>query len=86
MARLAWGLGVLLVACGVPLPTDADTVVLVHGLGCSATSMLVLRTRLEGSGFRVVSFGYPSTSSTMEDFVDSLSTSVGSTVRLRSWI
>ena len=74
--RLAWGFGILLVACGAPPPTDADTVVLVHGLGRSATSMLVLRTRLEGAGFRVVSFGYPSTSSTMEDLVDSLGTSV----------
>ena len=74
--RLAWGFGILLVACGAPPPTDADTIVLVHGLGRSATSMLVLRTRLEGAGFRVVSFGYPSTSSTMEDLIDSLGTSV----------
>jgi len=36
--------------------------------------MVVLRTRLEGAGFRVVSFGYPSTQETMEVLVDSLAT------------
>lgn len=76
VTRLGWICGILLVACGAPPPPDADTVVLVHGLGRSPTSMLVLRTRLEGAGFRVVSFGYPSTSASMEELVDSLATSV----------
>jgi len=51
---------------------DRDTVVLVHGLGRTSASMIVLRTRLKRAGFRVVNFGYPSTSEELEVLVDRL--------------
>ena len=66
----------LLFACA-PAPTDdADTVVLVHGLGRTPTSMAVLRSRLVADGFRVVNFGYPSRAEEMEDIVASLGAAV----------
>ena len=57
-----WFLGVLLagLACqGEPAP-DRETVVLVHGLGRSPASMMVLATRLERNGYGVVSAAYDS--------------------------
>ncbi|MCK5652464.1 MAG: alpha/beta fold hydrolase [Gemmatimonadetes bacterium] len=74
--RFAWVLGILFVACGPVPPDDADTVVLVHGLGRTPASMTVLRARLEGAGFRVVNFGYPSTSEEIKSLVDSLGAAV----------
>ena len=74
--RLAWVLGIFFVACGPLPPDDADSVVLVHGLGRTPASMTVLRARLEGAGFRVVNFGYPSTSEEFESLVDSLRAAV----------
>ncbi len=38
----------------------ADDVVLLHGLGRTRLSMIVLRWRLRRAGFRAVSMGYPS--------------------------
>lgn len=68
------GLGLLWVASGCfpPPPEGADTVVVVHGLGRTPASMAVLESRLESTGFRVVSFGYPSTSESMEALVELL--------------
>lgn len=74
---LGWAAVLLLVVgCRPTPPIDADTVILVHGLARSRASMAVLRTRLEGAGFHVVSFEYPSTSEEMEVLVDSLATAV----------
>jgi len=69
-------LSLLLVGCAPVPPSDADTVVLVHGLGRTPASMTVLRVRLQADGFRVVNFGYPSTSEEMESLVDSLGAAV----------
>jgi pimeloyl-ACP methyl ester carboxylesterase len=64
---------VLLVhACFPAAPDGAETVVVVHGLGRTPASMSVLELRLETAGYRVVSFGYPSTSEPMELLVERL--------------
>lgn len=52
--------------------SDADTVVLVHGLGRTSRSLLVLETRLRHEGYHVVPFDYPSTTHPIEQLVDSL--------------
>ena len=59
-------------ACFPPPPEGAESVIVVHGLGRTSASMAVLESRLESTGFRVVSFGYPSTSEPMEVLVDLL--------------
>ena len=63
-------------ACTPEPPADAETVVLVHGLGRTPASMLVLETRLAGAGYRVVNFGYPSRSEPLEALTDSLEDAV----------
>lgn len=63
-------------ACAPEAPPDADTVILVHGLGRTPASMLVLEARLEAAGYRVESFGYPSRSEPIEDLVVRLATAV----------
>ena len=55
---------------------DAETVVLVHGLGRTSNSLLVLETQLRREGYRVVPFDYPSTTRPIEQLVDSLRTAV----------
>lgn len=67
-----WVFWMILLAYRPGLQEAGDTVVLVHGLGRTPASMVVLGARLEGAGFRVVNFGYPSTSEEMETLVDSL--------------
>jgi hypothetical protein len=67
---------VLAAACTPEPPADADTVILVHGLGRTPASMLVLQSRLAGDGYRVVNFGYPSRSETLEALTDSLRNAV----------
>jgi len=71
-------LALLVVASGCrPQPAeDAETVVLVHGLGRTSASLIVLEARLESAGYRVVSFDYPSRTETMEVLVDSLASVV----------
>ncbi len=76
MVILSFSVGVLLTACTPTPPTDAETVILVHGLGRTPASMAVLSSRLKGAGFRVVNFGYPSTSAEIEVLVDSLELAV----------
>ena len=71
-------LGALLAACAPTPPADAETVVLVHGLGRTPASMSVLSLRLRRAGFRVVNFGYSSTSAEVESLVDSLEAAVNS--------
>ena len=67
---------ILATACTPEPPADAETVVLVHGLGRTPASMLVLETRLAGAGYRVVNFGYPSRSEPLEALTDSLENAV----------
>lgn len=62
--------------CFVAPPEGADTVVVIHGLGRTPASMAILSTRLEREGFRVVRFGYPSTSEPMEMLVELLKAEV----------
>ncbi len=62
--------------CTSPPPDGAQTVVVVHGLGRTPASMTILASRLRDAGFRVVSFGYPSTSEEMETLVDRLESEV----------
>ncbi len=66
----------ILSGCAPPPPDGAQTVVVVHGLGRTPASMTILSSRLRDAGFRVVSFGYPSTSEEMEDLVDRLESAV----------
>ena len=44
-----------------------DCVVLLHGLGRSGSSFLVMEEMLASAGFKVVNNGYPSTEMTVED-------------------
>ncbi len=66
----------VLSGCSSPPPDGAERVILVHGLGRTPASMAILGARLENAGFRVVSFGYPSTSEPMEVLVDRLQAEV----------
>jgi len=60
-------------ACSHPPPApDAETVVLVHGLGRTPMSMALLGSRLADAGYRVVNIGYPSTREPMEQLVEVL--------------
>jgi len=63
-------------ACTPEPPLDAENVILVHGLGRTSASMIVLETRLAGAGYRVVNFGYPSRSEPLEALTDSLTGAV----------
>ena len=71
---LLWAL--VLSGCSSPAPAGADTVIVLHGLGRTSTSMAILVSRLEDAGFGVVSFGYSSTSEPMEALVDQLEAEV----------
>jgi pimeloyl-ACP methyl ester carboxylesterase len=63
-------------SCAPEPPPDAETVILVHGLARTPASMAILQARLTGEGYRVVNFGYPSTSEEIESLVDSLEVAV----------
>jgi pimeloyl-ACP methyl ester carboxylesterase len=54
-----------------------ETVVLLHGLGRTSWSMLVLEWRLESAGYRVVNIGYPSTDQDIETLSRSLAGELG---------
>ena len=73
-------LGSLLAALGCspapPGPGEAVPVIVVHGLGRTSASMVVLATRLERAGFDVIRFGYPSRSEPMEVLVGLLGDTV----------
>ena len=64
--------------CSSPPPDGAESVIVVHGLGRTPASMSILVSRLKNAGFRVVSFGYPSTSESMEALVERLQAEVES--------
>jgi triacylglycerol lipase len=57
-------------------PQSGDAVILIHGLGRTAASMAILGNRLENAGYRVVRFGYPSTSEPIDTLVAELQTEV----------
>ncbi|MEE2669965.1 MAG: alpha/beta fold hydrolase [Gemmatimonadota bacterium] len=64
---------ILMTGCSSsPTPPEAETVVMVHGLGRTPMSMALLGERLERAGFRVVNFGYPSRTETVEGLVNRL--------------
>ncbi|MEC9297793.1 MAG: alpha/beta fold hydrolase [Gemmatimonadota bacterium] len=67
----------ILSGCSPPPPDGAESVIVVHGLGRTSASMTILVSRLKNAGFRVVNFGYPSTSEPMEALVDRLQAEVG---------
>jgi pimeloyl-ACP methyl ester carboxylesterase len=62
--------------CSPSPPAGAESVIVVHGLGRTPASMAILVSRLRNAGFRVISFGYPSTSESMEALIDRLQTEV----------
>ncbi len=77
LAAMTCALLAPLSGCSTPTPDDADSVIVVHGLGRTQASMAILVSRLKSAGFRVISFGYPSTSEPMEALVARLETEVG---------
>ena len=71
---LALAVALLLALPG--LARAADCVVLLHGLGRSEASFLVMEEMLGAVGFRVVNLGYPSTEATVEDLLDHVDAAV----------
>jgi len=64
---------ILMTGCSLsPTPAESETVIVIHGLGRTAISMALLGDRLERGGFRVVNFGYPSRTETVEGLVNRL--------------
>lgn len=59
----------VLCSCTAPQP-DGDTVILLHGMGRTKNAMLILKSRLEDAGFRVVSETYPSTGNSIDKHVE----------------
>jgi pimeloyl-ACP methyl ester carboxylesterase len=65
----------VLAALSLPMPAAGEEraagecVVLLHGLGRSETSFLVMEEMLGAAGFRVVNLGYPSTEATVEGLI-----------------
>jgi pimeloyl-ACP methyl ester carboxylesterase len=55
---------------------DSGCVVLLHGLGRSETSLVVMEEMLAAAGFRLVNQGYPSTETTIEDLMDYVTAAV----------
>ena len=66
IARLVLSLALLLSAAAA----RAECVVLLHGLGRSGSSFLVMQEALDAYGYRVVNNGYPSTETTIEEMFD----------------
>ncbi len=55
-----------------PPRSDAETVVMLHGLGRTSVSLALLERRVRAAGYRVVMFDYPSTTEPFDHLVDSL--------------
>lgn len=61
---------VFLAAVTGPIAAHAEeTVFLLHGMGRTSSSMLLLKHRLEKAGYRVLSKSYPSTTGSVSDHV-----------------
>jgi pimeloyl-ACP methyl ester carboxylesterase len=58
-------------------PGEGGCVVLLHGLGRSESSFLVMEEVLRAQGFRVVNDGYPSTEATVDGLIDHVTAAVG---------
>lgn len=61
---------ILLVASLLPVTARADCVVLLHGLARTSTSLALMDSVLSDKGYHVINPDYPSTSATIETFVD----------------
>lgn len=59
-----------------PIPPRGETVVLLHGLARTESSLIALQAALQANGYAVVNQGYPSTGATIAD----LSAHVGDAV------
>ena len=72
--------GVTVYIAGLPLfrdaPPDTEQVVLLHGLGRSEMSMLLMENALAGAGFEVHNIGYPSTELSSDALVTEISTAI----------
>jgi pimeloyl-ACP methyl ester carboxylesterase len=66
----------LLLVLGSPAAAAGDCVVLLHGLGRSGSSLVLMEEMLRAAGFRVVNEGYPSTEATVEGLLGYVSGSV----------
>jgi len=55
---------------------SGECVVLLHGLGRSEASLVVMEEMLGAAGFRVVNLGYPSTEASIEELVRSVDAAV----------
>lgn len=63
--------------CSSSPSVGGDPVILIHGLGRSPASMAILGNRLESEGYRVVRFGYPSTTEPLDTLVADLEAEIG---------
>lgn len=63
---------------GMALPSGAETVVLVHGLGRTRASMLVLYMRLSDAGYRVANFPYNHAGDSLDEISAQLLEFIGS--------
>ena len=64
---------ILMTGCSSsPTPAETETGVIIHGLGRTPMSMALPGERPERAGFRVVNFGYPSRTETIEELVNRL--------------
>jgi triacylglycerol lipase len=66
----------VLSGCSSPPLEGAESVIVLHGLRRTPASMAILVARLENTGYGVTSFGYASTSDSMESLVDQLDAAV----------
>lgn len=66
-------LGVAIFIADLPIfksaPAGADQIVLLHGLGRSENSMLILENEFAGAGFEVHNIGYPSNDETPDELI-----------------
>ncbi len=60
----------------LPAPALADCVVLLHGLGRSEYSMVLVEETLSAAGYQVVNRGYPSTEETFAQLVEDITPAV----------
>ena len=75
--RLVIALAITLAALPISARAEEqECVVLLHGLGRSGNSFLVMEEMLGSAGFKVVNRGYPSTEMTVENAIDYVTGSV----------